>query len=140
MAVTSWGNYPDAFFAPVVTALMPLPAAFMGTGPRNPYTGVYSVLGYYSVFTAGWGGGAHLPGGPYTVSGQTKDPSGNNVSGYTVRLYDQATGELLAETTSGVGGVFTFDQLDTREVYVVAIDNVSETWKAPIVDRVVGTL
>jgi hypothetical protein len=134
MAATTWGSYIDAFATPTVTKQMPDGAPFFGTAGRQGYTGVYSVLGNYSVFTA-YGGGASKPGGPRVLSGIVRKPDNTAAVGYEVRLYSQTTGQLLDTTISGASGEFSFDQLDTAKYYVVAVDG-AEVWKAPIKDLI----
>ena len=125
----------DSLKDPGLTLQMPNAPLFFGTAPRA----TIGIQGYYSIFKAFAASGG-LPGGPRTVSGQVKDPDGVNIAGYTVRMYDRANGQFIAETTSGVGGVFTFDNMDSRLVDVYAIDNVGNVWKAPIVDRITPSL
>jgi hypothetical protein len=94
--------------------------------------GVDSPMGNY-------GGGVSFTPGTREVAGIVYQPDGMTLAtGYTVRLYDRATGELRAETTSdGTTAEFSFTLLDDSVVYLVAVDQVADTWRAPLIDLIV---
>jgi hypothetical protein len=56
------------------------------------------------------------------LSGVTKE-NGSPVPGISLRLYHRATGELLSETVSQAGGVFSFGNLsvDAEDYYIIAL-------------------
>lgn len=57
-----------------------------------------------------------------TLTGNAKDAEGRNLSNYTVRVRDVATGQLAGSTTSGATGQFSFTGL-TPGIYVVEVVN-----------------
>jgi hypothetical protein len=128
-------GYLGMIFSPGLTVMMPPAGPFGGTAPRQSYSGL---LGYYTMLTVfgGSGGGGGYPGGSKVASGVLLDPEGDPAEGYAVRAYDQATGVFIDEVLSEADGSFAFDNLADDPIFIVAIDQLADTWKAPIMDRI----
>lgn len=77
-----------------------------------------------------------LPGGPRTVSGTVRTPSGDLAAGYIVRCYARSTGVLLDETLTDAGGTYSFSLTFTGKVTCLAIDQLGNAWNAPVKDLV----
>jgi hypothetical protein len=77
-----------------------------------------------------------FPGGARTVSGTVRKPNGDLAVGYIVRCYSRSTGMILGETLTDASGnyVFTLDYAD--KVTCVAVDQLGNTWNAPVKDLV----
>lgn len=75
--------------------------------------------------------------GDVTYSGVVKDVVGAGCV-RTVRLYNRATGELLATTTSASDGSYSFPRSYGYEVQIVAIDDVSGIIENDLIIRANG--
>lgn len=70
------------------------------------------------------------------VAGIVREPDSSPAVGYRVNLHDQRSGVLIASMLSNPAGQFEFTINSLSPVYAVAIDQLGNAWKAPIVDRV----
>lgn len=70
------------------------------------------------------------------VSGTVLDPLGDAAEGYIVRCYSRVTGAMLGETLSIAGGAFSFTLGTTEKVYCLAVDQLGNSWNAPIKDLI----
>lgn len=91
----------------------------------------------HSWLSVGTDGDPPLTSPPMNViAGTLRNPSGNLVGpGYVVRCYHQESGAMLGETVTDGSGAWSFTVPTTDAVYVLAVDNLGNTWKAPINDR-----
>lgn len=73
--------------------------------------------------------GAGYVAGTVTVSGA--------VASRLVRLYDRATGQLVAETTSAADGTYRFDDVAPElACFVLAFDDPAHTYNAAVADLI----
>lgn len=93
---------------------------------------------FFSVGTDGDSAPLSYPGGNRVISGILKKPDGTPAEGYLVRCYHRATGMLLDETLSSSSGGFVFSLPipSTEQVYCLAIDQLGNSWNAPIKDLI----
>lgn len=79
-----------------------------------------------------------FPGGDRVVAGTLKTPTGTAAEGYLVRCYHRDSGMMLGETLSSSTGAFAFSLpiSATEKVYCIGVDQLGNSWKAPIVDLV----
>lgn len=78
------------------------------------------------------------PGGNRIIAGTLLKPNGSPADGYLVRCYHRATGVLLGEMLSNTLGAYSFSlPISTDEkVYCLGIDQLGNTWQAPIKDLI----
>lgn len=78
------------------------------------------------------------PGGNRIIAGTLLKPDSSPAEGYLVRCYHRETGALLGETLANSIGAFTFSfPISTDEkVYCVGVDQLGNTWNAPIKDLI----
>lgn len=123
------------------------PAAWMLSTTNATFTGagdVFLGLGrgcafavpFFSVGTDGDPAPTAFPGGNRTVAGTLRKPDNSTAAGYIVRCHHRATGALLGQTLSDAAGQFVFSipLATTEPVYCLAIDQLGNSWAAPIKD------
>ncbi|HDS1834392.1 TPA: hypothetical protein QEM98_000477 [Stenotrophomonas maltophilia] len=86
--------------------------------------------------TAGDTAPSAIPGGSRTVSGTVRTPTGDLASGYIVRCYARSSGVLLGETLTDSGGNYAFSLTYADKVTCLAIDQLGNSWNAPVKDLV----
>lgn len=96
------------------------------------------VAQFLSIGTEGDAAPLTYPGGGRSIAGIVKQPNGDAAVGYKVRCHHRDSGVLLAETTSVALGAFNFSLNipSTEKVYCLAIDQVGNSWNAPIKDMI----
>lgn len=113
------------------------------TGPGDVFInlgrGAAYVVPFFSIGTDGDPAPMSFPGGNRVVAGTLLKPSGLPADGYVVRCYHRESGYLLAETLTSVIGTFSFSLPipSIEKVYCVGIDQLGNTWNAPIKDLIV---
>lgn len=70
------------------------------------------------------------------VAGTLLKPDGGAANGYLVRCYCRSTGALLGETLANSIGAFSFTVNITDNVYCVGIDQLGNSWNAPVKDLI----
>ena len=123
-------------FHPALSITM-LPNAADQTGPTNWLDGT---LGNVYSWISHFGGGGSRPGGARVLAGIVRLPDNSPAVGYPVYLYRQSDGVKIAATVSGASGEFSFDQLDTAKYFVIALDDQTDSMKAPIKDLITPAL
>ena len=103
----------------------------------NGYEQLHDYL-FLSVGTAGDSAPLSYPGGNRVVAGTLLKPDGSPADGYIVRCYHRATGIMLGEVLSNAIGAFNFSLPipATEKVYCVGVDQLGNTWNAPIKDLI----
>lgn len=93
---------------------------------------------WISVGTNGDSAPSSYPGGNRVVAGTLLKPDGSPADGYIVRCYHRATGVMLGEVLSNAIGAFNFSLPipATEKVYCVGVDQLGNTWNAPIKDLI----
>lgn len=96
------------------------------------------VFDFVSVGTDGDPAPLEYPGGPRQVIGTVRKPDDTLAAGYIVRCYHRPTGCLLGETITDVNGgfVFSINIPETEQVYCLAVDQLGNSWNAPIKDLI----
>ena len=92
----------------------------------------------YKVFQLSFGTGADAAPSSLSrvVAGTLLKPDGGAANGYLVRCYSRVTGALLGETLSNSIGSFSFTVAYTDKVYCVGIDQLGNSWNAPVKDLI----
>lgn len=112
------------------------------TGPGDVFLnlgrGAAYVVPFFSVGTNGDSAPMSFPGGNRVVAGTLLKPDGSPADGYMVRCYHRESGYLLGETLASVRGAFSFSLPipATEKVYCVGVDQLGNTWNAPIKDLI----
>lgn len=112
------------------------------TGPGDVFLslerGTAFVVPFFSVGTNGDPAPMSFPGGNRVVSGTLLKPDGSPADGYMVRCYHRESGYLLGETLASAIGAFSFSLPipSTEKVYCVGVDQLGNTWNAPIKDLI----
>lgn len=103
----------------------------------NGYELLHNYL-FLSVGTNGDSAPLSYPGGNRIIAGTILKPNGSPADGYIVRCYHRATGVLLGEMLSNTLGAYSFSlPISTDEkVYCLGIDQLGNTWQAPIKDLI----
>lgn len=70
------------------------------------------------------------------VFGTVLTPTSTPAVGYRVNVHDQISGVLIGSQLTNASGEFDLSINYTGPIYAVAIDQVGNTWKAPIKDRI----
>lgn len=96
------------------------------------------VFDFVSVGTDGDPAPTEYPGGDRIVTGTLLKPDSSPADGYLVRCYHRGTGCLLGETLANPSGAFTFSLPipSTEKVYCVGVDQLGNSWNAPIKDLI----
>ena len=92
----------------------------------------------FSFGTNGDSAPSSYPGGNRVVAGTLLKPDGSPADGYIVRCYHRATGIMLGEVLSNAIGAFNFSLpiSQSEKVYCVGVDQLGNTWNAPIKDLI----
>ena len=92
----------------------------------------------FSFGTNGDSAPSSYPGGNRVVAGTLLKPDGSPADGYLVRCYHRATGIMLGEVLSNAIGAFNFSLpiSQSEKVYCVGVDQLGNTWNAPIKDLI----
>jgi hypothetical protein len=95
-------------------------------------------ISFVSIGTDGDAAPSSYPGGNRMVAGTVLDPTGGAAEGYLVRCYHRETGVIIGETLSIAGGAFSFSLPipETEKVYCLAVDQLGNSWNAPINDLI----
>lgn len=94
-------------------------------------------LYFLSVGTQGDSAPLAPASGPGAVAGSVKKPDGTAADGYLVRCYDRASGAQLGETLTDSSGAFAFTvPAYAASVYCLAVDQLGNTWNAPVADLI----
>lgn len=101
----------------------------------------YEVLHEYFFLSIGTGGDSApltYPGGNRIISGTLLKPDDSPADGYIVRCYHRDTGVMLGEMLANEIGAFNFSLPipATEKVYCVGVDQLGNTWNAPIKDLI----
>lgn len=123
-------------------AFVPTPANTT-CGIIAPVYGGAARLDFVSVGTDGDPAPLEYPGGNRQVVGVVRKPDNSFAAGYIVRCYHRNTGCLLGEMLSDENGAFLFSLPipETEHVYCLAVDQLGNSWNAPIKDLInPGTL
>lgn len=101
--------------------------------PNNKQEFISSFL---SIGTGGDPAPLSYPGGERTIAGTLLEPDSLPADGYIVRCYHRESGVLLGETLSNALGAFGFSLpiSEDEKVYCVGVDQLGNTWNAPIKD------
>lgn len=93
---------------------------------------------FISVGTDGDSAPLSYPGGNRIVAGTLLKPDGSPADGYIVRCYHRVTGVMLGEVLSNAIGAFNFSLpiSQSEKVYCVGVDQLGNTWNAPIKDLI----
>ena len=70
------------------------------------------------------------------VTGTVRTPEGNLAVGYVVNCYLRSSGVMLATTLTDSGGTYTFALNTTEKVFVLAIDQLGNSWNSPMKDLI----
>jgi len=70
------------------------------------------------------------------VSGQVTTPTGAIAAGYLVRCYSRKSDVLLAEGLTNASGNYSLSVNYGGQVYVLAVDQLGNTWNVPIKDLI----
>lgn len=100
--------------------------------------GLEMVSKFVSVGTGSDNAPFSYPGGNRIVTGTLLKPDNSPADGYLVRCYHRETGCLLGETLANLSGAFTFSLPIpiTEKVYCVGVDQLGNSWNAPIKDLI----
>lgn len=100
--------------------------------------GLEMVSKFVSVGTDGDPAPTSFPGGNRLVSGTLLKPDSSPAEDYLVRCYHRESGALLGETLSNSIGAFSFSLpiSENEKVYCVGVDQLGNTWNAPIKDLI----
>lgn len=92
----------------------------------------------FSFGTNGDSATSSYPGGNRVVAGTLLKPDGSPADGYIVRCYHRATGIMIGEVLSNAIGAFNFSLpiSQSEKVYCVGVDQLGNTWNAPIKDLI----
>lgn len=103
-----------------------------------PVYGGMVEIDFLSIGTDGDVAPLSYPGGNRIVSGTLLKPNGSPANGYIVRCYHRETGGMLGEMLSNEVGAFNFSLpiSTTEKVYCVGVDQVGNTWNAPMKDLI----
>lgn len=96
------------------------------------------ISSFLSVGTGGDPPTSSFPGGNKTVSGTLLKPDGSVADGYIARCYHRESGALLGEILTDAIGAFTFSLpiSSLEKVYCLGIDQLGNSWNAPIKDLI----
>lgn len=96
------------------------------------------VYDFLSIGTDGDPPPVSMPGGNRLVQGMLLRPDDTAAEGYVVRCYHRNSGVLLGEVLSGTGGAFAIEVPvpTTERVYCIAVDQLGNSWNAPIKDLI----
>lgn len=103
----------------------------------NGYEQLHDYL-FLSVGTDGDSAPLTYPGGNRIIAGTLLKPDGAPATGYMVRCYHRETGVMLGEMLANSIGAFNFSLPipATEKVYCVGVDQLGNTWNAPIKDLI----
>lgn len=112
------------------------------TGPGDVFLslggGVAYAVPFFSIGTNGDPAPMSFPGGNRVVAGTLLKPNGSPANGYMVRCYHRESGYLLGEVLASASGAFSFSLAipTTEKVYCMGVDQLGNTWNAPIKDLI----
>lgn len=95
-------------------------------------------VSFVSIGTGGDTAPLTYPGGNRIIAGTLLKPDGAPAGGYMARCYHRETGVILGEVLANELGAFNFSLPipATEKVYCVGVDQLGNTWNAPIKDLI----